>query len=163
MPVTKLNLPNQDEFLEYYLFALHTPLIDYKLAYMLNKNLNINLNRISSDLDIVGQSGLYSVFQYEDHDNFLNWSLISNYSFLSELSPSNNGLLFQDNEVELKKSKLLNEFDNIDYFLKIENNIDSIKIKKIIQLIYKIPNIISAYSLNVKKVKNKENLNFYND
>lgn len=163
MPVTKLNLPIQEEFLEFHLLALHTPSIDYTLAYLLNKNLNINLNRISTDLDIVGQTGLYSVFQFEDQENFLNWSLISNCSFSSELSTINSGLLFGDNQIELKKLKLLKEFDNVDYFLKIEDNIDSISIEEVMKLIYKIPNIISVYALNVKKIKNKENLNFYND
>ena len=113
---------------------------------MLNKNLNINLNRISTDLDIVGQTGLYSVFQFEDQENFLNWSLISNCSFSSELSTINNGLLFGDNQIELKKLKLLKEFDNVDYFLKIEDNIDSISIEEVMKLIYKIPNIISVYA-----------------
>jgi hypothetical protein len=71
--------------------------------------------------------------------------------------------LFGDNQIELKKLKLLKEFDNVDYFLKIEDNIDSISIEEVMKLIYKIPNIISVYALNVKKIKNKENLNFYND
>ena len=80
MAIRKFIFPEQ-ESLQYYLLAIHTVLIDYRLAFFLNKCLNIELKRTSKDLDISGQDGFYSIFEYEDQDNLLNWNLISNCSF----------------------------------------------------------------------------------
>ena len=79
MAIRKFIFPEQ-ESIQYYLFAIHSVLIDYRLAFFLNKNLNIELKRASKDLDISGQDGFYSIFEFEDLDNLLNWNLISNCS-----------------------------------------------------------------------------------
>ena len=159
MAIRKFIFPEQ-EFLQYYLLAIHTVLIDYRLAFFLNKFLNIDLKRMSKDLDISGQNGFYSIFEYEDEDNLLNWNLISNSSFLNTKNEIKGSLLFKDTEIDLKKNKLISELNQVDFFLKIEYNINSLNTTEIINSINKIPNIISVYNLNLKKIKNKENLNF---
>lgn len=159
MAIRKFIFPEQ-ESLQYYLLAIHTVLIDYRLAFFLNKCLNIDLKRMSKDLDISGQNGFYSIFEYEDEDNLLNWNLISNCSFSKTKNEIKGSLLFKDTEIDLKKNKLINESTQVDFFLKIEYNINSLNTTKIINSINKIPNIISVYNLNLKKIKNKENLNF---
>ena len=70
----------EEEPTHYHLLANHPVLIDYRLAFFLNKHLNIELKRAFNDLDISGQNGFYSFFQFEDEDNLLNWNLISNSS-----------------------------------------------------------------------------------
>jgi hypothetical protein len=115
---------------------------------------------MSKDLDISGQNGFYSIFEYEDEDNLLNWNLISNSSFLNTKNEIKGSLLFKDTEIDLKKNKLISELNQVDFFLKIEYNINSLNTTEIINSINKIPNIISVYNLNLKKIKNKENLNF---
>ena len=159
MAIRKFIFPEQ-ESLQYYLLAIHTVLIDYRLAFFLNKCLNIDLKRMSKDLDISEQNGFYSIFEYEDEDNLLNWNLISNCSFSKTKNEIKGSLLFKDTEIDLKKNKLINESTQVDFFLKIEYNINSLNTTKIINSINKIPNIISVYNLNLKKIKNKENLNF---
>ena len=159
MAIRKFIFPEQ-ESLQYYLLAIHTVLIDYRLAFFLNKCLNIDLKRMSKDLDISGQNGFYSIFEYEDEDNLLNWNLISNSSFSNTKNEIKGSLLFKDTEIDLKKNKLINELSQVDFFLKIEYNINSINTTEFVNLINKIPNIISVYKLNLKKIKNKENLNF---
>ena len=159
MAIRKFIFPEQ-ESVQYYLFAIHSVLIDYRLAFFLNKHLNIELKRTSKDLDISGQDGFYSIFEYEDQDNLLNWNLISNCSHTNIINKIEESLLFKNIEIEQKKYKLLSELSQVDFFLKIEYHTSSINIKKIIKSINEIPNIMSVYNLNLKNIKNKETLNF---
>ena len=159
MAIRKFIFPEQ-ESVQYYLFAIHSVLIDYRLAFFLNKHLNVELKRTSKDLDISGQDGLYSVFEYEDQDNLLNWNLISNCSNTNVKIKIKESLLFKNTEIEQKKYKLMNELSQVDFFLKIEYHTSSINIKKIIKSIKEIPNIMSVYNINLKNIKNKETLNF---
>ena len=159
MAIRKFIFPEQ-ESVQYYLFAIHSVLIDYRLAFFLNKQLNLELKRTSKDLDISGQDGIYSVFEYEDQDNLLNWNLISNCSNTNIKNKIKESLLFKNTEIEQKKYKLMNELSQVDFFLKIEYHTSSINIKKIIKSINEIPNIMSVYNLNLKNIKNKETLNF---
>ena len=149
-----------EEPLHYHLLAIHSVLTDYRLAFFLNKHLNIELKRAFEDLDISRQDGFYSFFQYEDEDNLLNWNLISNSSYTNVKNEIKESLLFKNTQVELKKFKLMNELSQVDFFLKIEYHTDHININQIIKSINEIPNIISVYSLNLNNIKNKENLNF---
>lgn len=150
----------EEEPLHYHLLAIHSVLTDYRLAFFLNKHLNIELKRAFEDLDISRQDGFYSFFQYEDEDNLLNWNLISNSSYTNVKNEIKESLLFKNTQVELKKFKLMNELSQVDFFLKIEYHTDHININQIIKSINEIPNIISVYSLNINNIKNKENLNF---
>ena len=150
----------EEEPLHYHLLAIHSVLTDYRLAFFLNKHLNIELKRAFDDLDISRQDGFYSFFQYEDEDNLLNWNLISNSSHTNVKNQIKESLLFKNTEVELKKHKLMNELSQVDFFLKIQYHTDQININQIIKSINEIPNIISVYTLNLKNIKNKENLNF---
>ena len=102
MAIRKFIFPEQ-ESIQYYLFAIHSVLIDYRLAFFLNKNLNIELKRASKDLDISGQDGFYSIFEFEDQDNLLNWNLISNCSHTNSKNEIKESLLFKNTEIELKK------------------------------------------------------------
>jgi hypothetical protein len=150
----------EEESLHYHLLAIHTVLIDYRLAFFLNKHLNIELKRAFNDLDISGQNGFYSFFHFEDEDNLLNWNLISNSSHTNVKNKIKESLLFKNTDVELKKYKLMNELSQVDFFLKIEYHTDYINTNQIIKSIKEIPNIISVHKLNLKNIKNKENLNF---
>jgi len=150
----------EEEPLHYHLLAIHSVLTDYRLAFFLNKHLNIELKRAFEDLDISRQDGFYSFFHYEDEDNLLNWNLISNSSYTNVKNEIKESLLFKNTQVELKKFKLMNELSQVDFFLKIEYHTDHININQIIKSINEIPNIISVYSLNLNNIKNKENLNF---
>ena len=150
----------EEEYLHYHLLAIHSVLTDYRLAFFLNKHLNIKLKRAFDDLDISLQDGFYSFFQYEDEDNLLNWNLISNSSYTNVKNEIKESLLFKNTKVELKKIKLISELSQVDFFLKIEYHTDQININQIIKSINEIPNIISVYNLNLKNIKNKENLNF---
>ena len=158
MAISKLNL---EDFCNevFSLFAIHTDLDDYRLAYFLNKHLGINLFRKTFDLDFVNSKGSFSVFEYIDQTNFLKWSLISNiYNHSFSSKTSNNDLFLESNNL-VQKVNLLTEYKNVNYLLKIENNDNQVDLEDIVKEIKRIPQVITLYDIN-KDLKNKENLIF---
>ena len=158
MAISKLNL---EDFCNevFSLFAIHTDLDDYRLAYFLNKHLGINLFRKTFDLDFVNSKGSFSVFEYIDQTNFLKWSLISNiYNYNFSTKASNDDLFVESNNL-VQKVNLLTEYKNVNYLLKIENNESQVDLEAIAKEIKSIPQVITLYDIN-KDLKNKENLIF---
>ena len=158
MAISKLNL---EDFCNevFSLFAIHTDLDDYRLAYFLNKHLGINLFRKTFDLDFVNSKGSFSVFEYIDQTNFLKWSLISNiYNYNFSAKASNDDLFVESNNL-VQKVNLLAEYKNVNYLLKIENNESQVDLEAIAKEIKSISQVITLYDIN-KDLKNKENLIF---
>ena len=158
MAISKLNL---EDFCNevFSLFAIHTDLDDYRLAYFLNKHLGINLFRKTFDLDFVNSKGSFSVFEYIDQTSFLKWSLISNiYNYNFSTKASNDDLFVESNNL-VQKVNLLAEYKNVNYLLKIENNESQVNLEAIVKEIKSIPQVITLYDIN-KDLKNKENLIF---
>ena len=158
MATSKLNL---EDFCNevFSLFAIHTDLDDYRLAYFLNKYLGINLCRKAFDLDFVNSKGSFSVFEYIDQSNFLKWSLISNiynHNFSGKISHDD---LFAKSNNLVQKFNLLTEYENVNYLLKIENNDNQVDLENIVKEMKSIPQVITLYDIN-KDLKNKENLIF---
>ena len=158
MAISKLNL---EDFCNevFSLFAIHTDLDDYRLAYFLNKHLGINLFRKTFDLDFVNSKGSFSVFEYIDQSNFLKWSLISNiynHNFTGKISDDD---LFAKSNNLVQKFNLLTEYENVNYLLKIENNDNQVNLENIVKEMKSIPQVITLYDIN-KDLKNKENLIF---
>ena len=158
MTITKLNL--EDSFSEEFsLLAIHTDLEDFRLAYFLNKTLDLNLSRKEFDLNFIDSKGNFSVFEYIDLDNFLKWNLISNiYNHNFTTNINSNDLFELSNEL-VKKFNLLSEYKNVNFLLKLENNENQVDLEDIIKEIKNIPQIITLYNIN-KDLKNKENLIF---
>ena len=158
MAISKLNL---EDFCNevFSLFAIHTDLDDYRLAYFLNKHLGINLFRKTFDLDFVNSKGSFSVFEHIDKTNFLKWSLISNiYNYNFSTKASNDDLFVESNNL-VQKVNLLTEYKNVNYLLKIENNDNQVDLEDVVKEIKRIPQVITLYDIN-KDLKNKENLIF---
>ncbi len=143
---------------EFSLLAIHTDLEDFRLAYFLNKTLDLNLSRKEFDLNFIDSKGNFSVFEYIDQDNFLKWNLISNiynHNFTTNISND----LFELSSELVKKFNLLSEYKNVNFLLKLENNENQVDLEDIIKEIKNIPQIITLYNIN-KDLKNKENLIF---
>ncbi len=158
MTISKLNL--EDSFSEEFsLLAIHTDLEDFRLAYFLNKTLDLNLSRKEFDLNFIDSKGNFSVFEYIDQDSFLKWNLISNiYNHNFTTNINSNDLFELSNEL-VKKFNLLSEYNNVNFLLKLENNENQVDLEDIIKEIKNIPQIITLYNIN-KDLKNKENLIF---
>lgn len=141
----------------YTLIGIHSTLEDFRIAYFLNKNLNTNLKRFKNDLDFPSKKCSFSLFIYENVSTFTSWSLIANkYVFVNSVR-SNDNNLFKE---ESKTSFLISEKKQVDYFIKINGNIDQIFLQNILSKINNTQNIITSYPIDPYDLKSKDNLIF---
>lgn len=151
-----------DDFYDdtYILIAVHCRLEDYRLAYLLNQKLHINLKRSNKDLDLNYTTSSYTIYEWRDDKAFITWNLVSNICKKEEESLSSTGVLFSDNNSIIKTYNLIPEFKQVDYFIKVSNEIQHINERVILSKLQAIPNIITSYSVDLSKIKSKEHLIF---
>ena len=162
MAIHKLNLGEFDE-IDYYLIAIHTSLEDYRLAYFINQKLPINLSKSKNEIQINIKEGEtnFSRFYYNDTEKEISWDLIQNKNEVVQYKKGNTQNLFSNVIMEVStKVFLLPEFKKVDYFLKIENNEDTVNVSKIQILLNTIDNVSTVYSVDTNKIKSKNNLIF---
>ena len=94
--------------------------------------------------------------EWEDEYNDMYWVLIANHS--SEKESIVHDDLFK-NETTFKTPRLLPEYKDVDYLLKIETDKD-LDINSIIKNIQSLPRIMAAYEISTEKLKSKNNLIF---
>lgn len=145
-------LPTND----YTLIGIHTTLSEYKLAYLLNKYLDIKFSKATDDLDFTQNNSIsfYALYEYKSTELEHNWFLIANTNkpdskIETNISNINNSLTY-----------LIPEKKKIDYFLKIENSFDTDAVFEKIQIINKIPQIIISYQVELESLKSKDFLIF---
>ncbi|WP_422106476.1 IPExxxVDY family protein [Winogradskyella sp.] len=150
-----------DDFYDdtYKLIAIHCGLQDYRLAYLLNQSLGLNLKRKSDDLDFEYLKSSYSIFEWNNASQYVTWNLVSNVCKKEEDSLYSTGL-FQSNEKVLKTFNLVPEYKKVDYFIKISDEIQNINDKLILNKLQSIPQIITSYSVNPSQIKSKDHLIF---
>jgi len=151
-----------DDFYDdtYKLIAIHCRLEDYRLAYLLNKNLNLNLKRKAEDLDFKYLKSSYSIFEWENELEYIRWNLISNVCKKEEDSLYSSGTLFVNNEKVLKTFNLISEYNKVDYFIKISEETQNVNEKQILYKLQNIPQIITSYTVDPLKIKSKDHLIF---
>lgn len=151
-----------DDFYDdsYKLIAIHCGLDDYRLAYLLNKYLELKLKRKEQDLDLKYLESAYSIFEWDNEEGYVLWNLISNVCKKEEDSLSSTGTLFNDTEKVLKTSHLIPEYKKVDYFIKISDEIQNVDEKLILNKLQAIPQIITSYTVNPLKIKSKDHLIF---
>ena len=142
------------------LIAIHCSLEDYRLAYLLNKHLNISLVRKPQDLDYKYFAATYSIFEWEDKKQHTTWNLISNICKREEDGLQSSGSLFNTSNTILKTYHLLPEFKNVYYLIKVMNEYQSFDEKQILDTLQSIPQLVTSYSIDVEHIKSKDNLIF---
>lgn len=160
MAVRKLVLDDFFDEEQYTLIGIHCTLEDYRLAYLLNKYLEINLLRKPEDLDFNKGKSAYSIFEWEDTKHLKTWSLVSNICKREELKQTAYTSLFETHEPIIKTYNLIPEYKQVNFFLKIENEYNDSKEKYIVNQILRIPQIVTAYSIDASQLKSKANLIF---
>ncbi|PHQ62354.1 MAG: hypothetical protein COC08_00900 [Maribacter sp.] len=139
------------------LIALHSSLEDYAMVYAINRHIKSNFKRFSKDLD-VSEYASFPFFEWKDEINGRYWTLIPNNSLKVEYSENKN--LFKD-EPSFIAHHLVPEHKDVDYFLKIDQNEEEEEeIEEIVKALFAIPKVLTAYSIDVKKLKSKNNLIF---
>jgi hypothetical protein len=162
MAVYKISLEDFDK-IDYQLIAIHSTLEDYRLAYYINQNLPINLKKSNCNIQISNKEGKaeFTRFVFEDKKATLNWTLIQNQNDVFVQPQTRNlGLFANTNNKFLAKIYLIPEYKKVDFFLKIENSEVNIDVTKITNSIKKIDRVSTVYSVEVEKIKSKNNLIF---
>jgi len=142
------------------LIAIHCRLEDYRLAYLLNKHLNLNLKRKENDLDYKYFAASYSIYEWENVNEYITWNLVSNVCKKEEDSLQSSGSLFEQYNKVLKTYNLISELKDVDYLLKISNETQLFNEKVVIRKLQSISQIITTYSVNAIALKSKEYLIF---
>ncbi|MCK0178901.1 IPExxxVDY family protein [Flavobacteriaceae bacterium S0862] len=143
----------------YSLLAIHCTIEDYRVAYLLNKQLQINLQRKPQDLDVQYTASSFSIFEWEDEKQQMIWNLVSNICKKEESIP-NTGSLFETQSNILRTYNLIPEYKKVNYLLKIDNDGNFIDEKTIIHKIQKISQIAAVFSIDASQLKSKDNLIF---
>ncbi|UQD55429.1 IPExxxVDY family protein [Flavobacterium sp. K5-23] len=162
MAIHKLDLGDFDE-IDYLLVAIHTTLEDYRLAYLINQKLDINLSKNKDDIQVNSKEGeaKFSRFHHYNSDKTISWNLIQNRNEVFQEKKDSIQNLFSDTTLEVStKVYLLPEFKKADYFLKIENNIEMIDLSIMKKLLNTIDSISTVYTVDINKIKSKNNLIF---
>jgi len=144
----------------YSLLAIHCTVEDYRVAYLLNQYLDINLKRKLQDLDFKYVASTYSIYEWEDKTQQITWNLVSNVCVKEEDSLISTGSLFNSQSKITRTHNLIPELKQVNYLLKISNDGIYINEKSIIRKIQEIPQIATVYNIDVLQLKSKNNLIF---
>lgn len=129
----KLNIDLNEDII---IIGISCHKFDYWIALQINKTLKLKLTRQPdlSVFDTEKESSInYPLF------NFIKPDIQTSYSLISNHNPE--GKLFPDQK-------------SFDYFLLINGMIKADEKSKLITAIKKIPNVLTAHNLNLKKIKN---------
>lgn len=161
MAVHKLVLDDVFEEALFSLIAIHCTIEDYRLAYLLNKHLGINLVRKPVDLDFNNGKLSYSIYEWEDCKQLTSWNLVSNICKAQEAQPQQNQQsLFNIQGHITKTHHLIPEYKSVNYFLKINSDNNFSKEAFILSNILNIPQVATAFSVDANQLKSKDNLIF---
>lgn len=139
---------------DYTLIVIKSILPDYRLAYLLNDALNLQLKKEDFTLNVYNKEGNFSIFCFDAKDSNQHWALIANKQIVQKKENTDYLSLFD--EVS-NMFIFMPEEKKADYFLKIENNNTAIPLIKRINAIHKV---ITSYEINPKDLKLRDSLIF---
>lgn len=154
-----------DDFVtvDYGLIAIHSSLEDHRLAYFMNRELAILLEKSPNDIWVTINEGesCFSRFIFEDPGNDSAWNLIQNKNRVSSMQSNTTTSLFEDTGLPIETSVfLMPELKTVDYVLKIEHMPASFETDEVVEKLLTIRQIATAYTIDHKKLKSKNNLIF---
>lgn len=142
------------------LIALHSSLVDHALVYAINQKLTSKFKRRRKDLDLSEEIKI-PVFEWKDDINDRYWTFFPNKGTgRNEVSRND---LFKE-EPSYSTIYMLDQYREVDYFIKIEQNSylgDSrSKHENTVTSLLAISKVVTAYTINIQKLKAKNNLIF---
>jgi hypothetical protein len=142
---------------EYSLIGIHTALEDYKLAYLLNKNLKTQFSKSQNNLEFENDKNKasYAIYNFSSKKYDFDWFLIAN-SYKRENQTESNGLLLTTET----KTYLIPEKKKVDFFIKISGEVDLDFVLRTVNKIKNIEQIITSYSIDKNILKSKDFLIF---
>jgi|SRR5690606_26636549 len=151
-----------DDDTPFKLIAIHCSSEEYKVAFLLNRHLNIKLARTRKDHDFISRSvrAEFSLYSYNHHQQYCDYYLISNKFREVSHTATGEASLFGEEALDSNVIYLLPQYKKVDYLLKIEEEYESISEKKLLEQIKEISQVATAYSIDTENLKFKENLIF---
>ncbi|MEL1245197.1 IPExxxVDY family protein [Flavobacterium sp. DGU11] len=152
-----------DDFItiDYGLIAIHSSLEDYRLAYFINRELSVLLEKSAEDIGFTIREGesCFSRFVYEDANDSV-WNLVQNRNRVVSTQTGTTSL-FEQTGINISTSVfLVPELKKVDYILKIENTPDVFALDDVVGGLLAIKHIATAYTIDHHKLKSKNNLIF---
>ncbi|OYQ38334.1 hypothetical protein CHU92_05515 [Flavobacterium cyanobacteriorum] len=152
-----------DEFvtIDFKLIAIHSSLDDYRLAYFINRELEILLEKHDESIGVKarGGEGWLSRFSFEDSASDTLWTFIQNKNKAEILQKNDTGSLFGSTAYTATTNVyLLPEMKKVDYILKIDN--PAVDPQQLVDRLLGIKHITTAYAVDHHKLKSKNNLIF---
>lgn len=161
MSAAKLTLELDYDF-DFYVLGIRTDVPDYRLAYCVNKALEIHLNRSAHDLLLEGRKGAGSLncayFEYQEEDYDRDWFLASNRGFREGVQLGTG--LFSGFDNEEQTDFLLPELKNFDFFFVVHGLHGPMEEQRIERIIGSLSHVVVAQTIDLEKVKNREHLLF---
>lgn len=155
MQVNALNLDFSFEE-EFCLIGIHTALEDYKLAYLLNKNLQSRFFKTDElKFENEKKGACFSLYHYKEMPCKFDWYLICNRVKIE--NKINSFALLSSTETI---TYLIPEKKKVDYFIKIAKDLDTNTVTKTVEKIKQIDQVVTAYSIDKDSLKSKDFLIF---
>ncbi|MCG9971086.1 IPExxxVDY family protein [Christiangramia crocea] len=156
----KMLLEVDDE--HFYLIAVYSSLEGYKMAFSINKYLRVKLERERKDIDFnhTDYHAVYALYSYNDPKAYYSLDLVANKFKGEPRKILNSGSLFEEEELSPQEVCLIPEYNKVDYFLKISEEIQQKEFNKILSKMGQIPGVQAAYAIDVNNLKSKQNLIF---
>lgn len=148
---------------EFSLIAIHCSEEAYKLAFLLNQFAYLRLKRSRKDIDFPreGLTVTFPLFDFEDQMRYIDYNLVANKCVSQSARVASSGGLFGgENISEIITTYLIPEYKQVDFFLKISTDAPSVGIRKIVNIINDIKQVISAYQIETEQLKSRDHLIF---
>ncbi|WP_224484959.1 IPExxxVDY family protein [Robertkochia aurantiaca] len=149
----------EDEISEhsYSLIAVHSSMEDYRLAYFLNSRAATRLKRLKQDLMLENDVG-FPIFEWIDEASDICWNLLRNKVRIAHETKQTDDMFGEG--TAYRSHYLIPEKQQVDYFVKIDNEGPYAQTERLIRTIKDIPQVITAYQLDPGDLKSKNNLIF---
>lgn len=148
------------------LFAIQSNLEDYRLAYFINTNLQIQLSKERKEIALSSKTteSQFCHYTYIDEENSLVWRLIGNHSTVShkkEELTTHNDLFSQTEEKVALTSFLIPELKRFDYLLVIEDCDDFFDADSIANTLENTPQVSAVYQAEWEFIKKEHTERLY--
>ena len=142
----------------FYLIGIHSPVEDYRIAFLLNQHLKMKFQKCENHLDFDKSDAIFPVFEFKDETSFVNYYLINN-KHVSAKTETDNTLDLCGSGNYSSTTYLIPESKKVDYFIKIEG-CDSSFVKSFVAEINGLKQIVTSYEIDADNLKSKNNLIF---
>lgn len=141
---------------------------DYRFCWALNNRLKLELSKKDS-LEIKGKKqktpSYFSFFNFDDVDQYMEYSVIANFSENKSLVLSENTLFFGEPAASKKNDHSENEFliaehKQMNYLFVIRGEMEDVKVEELIRQIKEIDIVLTAIRIDANSLKSKQNLIF---